>query len=106
MISFFLKPDPQTRQQLDRIETLLLNIAKTQRTIMSDLSHLKAAADQIGADVALLAETLRSSPDQPAIDDVANKLDAIHLAITGLIPAAPVAAPEAAPEPAAEQPAV
>ena len=103
-VDVVFKPDPINQQQLDRIETLLLNIAKGQRTIMVDLSHLKAAAEQLGTDVAALAEALRNSPDQTAVNDIADKLDAVDLALKGLIPAAP--APTPAPEPVAEQPAV
>ena len=58
-----------------------------------DLSHLKATAEQIGTHVSTLADALRSSPDQAAIDEIASKLDAVDAALKGLVPdssAAPV----------------
>ena len=57
-----------------------------------DISHLKATAEQIGTHVSALADALRSSPDQAAIDEIADKLDAVDAALKGLVPEGPATA--------------
>lgn len=106
MIQIFLKTDPETARQLDRIEALLLQINERQETMGLDLSRITSEVSEIGAAVAAVAQLLRDNAgDQAKVNELADQLDAHGKALEALIPAGePTPDPVPAPEPVPTEP--
>lgn len=106
MIQIILKTDPETAQQLDRMEALLLQNLERMQKMALDLSRLHAEVTEIGTAVTAVAQELRDSAgDQAKINEIADQLDGHGKALEALIPAGePTPEPVPAPEPAPGEP--
>jgi chromosome segregation ATPase len=101
MINLFIKIDPETKQQLDRIESLIFNLAERQHTMALDLTRLQAEIAEnnsaIASAVTLLnqiADELRAqSGNQDAVNALADQLsgqsDALAAAVVANTPTQP-----------------
>lgn len=113
MINIFIKTDPETRQQLDRMEATLLAILQGNNAMGLDLARIQTEVTEnnaiIGSAVALInqiAQDIRDNvANQEALNALADQLDAqsglLADAVTANTPAAPAGAEGTGGSPAA-----
>lgn len=79
--------DPATERKLDWIINALQYLIEGHQRMALDFSKLQAEISEIGADVAAIAQLVRTTDpaDQATINELADKLDAHGKALEALI---------------------